>query len=110
MITLKTILSNKGATLTREGEAVKLESGYQVSVRDMEIIPVHKLLKRRLVELLQVVPKGHNLGIWIYNGKAYIDISKTYKRRGYAMRIGVKNKQITIWDWKNRDEVVVQED
>lgn len=110
MITLKAILNNKGATLTREGEAVELTSGYQVSVRDMEIIPVRKLLKRKIVELLKSVPKGHNLGIWIDNGKAYVDISKTYKRKGYAVKVGNKNNQISIWDWKKQEAIMLREE
>lgn len=110
MITLKAIKANNGATLTSNGEEVKQSSGYQVSVRDMEIIPVRKLLKRDIIALLKVVPQGHNLGIWIDKGKAYIDISKTYKRKGYAVKVGNKNNQISIWDWQAQEAIVLREE
>lgn len=110
MITLKAIKENKGATLTSNGEEVKQSSGYQVSVRDMDIIPVYKLLKRDIVALLNAVPQGYNLGIWIDKGKAYIDISKTYKRKGYAVKVGNKNNQISVWDWKNHNAIMLREE
>ena len=109
MVTLKTIISNGGATLTREGNAISLASGYQVSVRDMEIVPTYKLRKHAIVALLKTVPQGYNLGIWIDSGKAYIDISKTYQRKGYAVKIGNKNNQISIWDWQAQEAIMLRE-
>lgn len=110
MITLKAIKENKGATLTSNGEEVKQSSGYQVSVRDMEIIPAYKLRKHAIVALLKVVPQGYNLGIWIDGGKAYIDISKTYQRKGYAVKVGNKNNQISIWDWQAQEAIMLREE
>lgn len=52
MFKLKDLLNNNGATLNKDGEAVSYKGGYQVSLKDMEVIKVSDLRKKHLIELL----------------------------------------------------------
>lgn len=100
MFTLKQIKQNNGATLDKSGLPLSYTSGYQVSERDLEIIPAYRLTKKHLIEMLDKLPKGANLGIWIDNGKAYIDQSARFLSKSFALKLGRQLNQISIWDWK----------
>ena len=101
MYTLKSIIENGGATL-QKGSPVNYKSGYQVSIKDLEVIPVYKLRKAHLDELQR---QHLTIGIWIENGKAYIDHSVKINGRKTAEAIGRRKQQISIWDWKNGEAV-----
>ena len=101
MFKLKDILTNGGATLSKQNE-VTYKSGYQVSIKDLEVIPKYKLTKKHLVELMQ---KHLYIGVWIENGKAYIDHSIHINGKKTAEAIGRRKNQISIWDWKNKTAV-----
>ena len=100
MFKLKEIKLNKGATLDKQGNTINYKRGYQVSKRDLAIIPTYKLRKSQLIEMLAEVPEGANLGIWIDNGKAYIDQSVKVNDKAIALRVGRALKQLAVWDWK----------
>ena len=108
MFTLKEIKANGGATLDKLGMAISYTSGYQVSAEDLEVIPVHKLTKRHLLEMLEIIPFGSNLGIWIYQGKAYIDRSARIGNKRLAIKVGKQLNQISIYDWKTGDFIFCQ--
>ena len=75
-------------------------NGYQVSVRDLEIIPAYKLTKKHLMDMLNRLPVGANLGVWIDQGKAYIDHSVRFTNKRQALEYGKAHSQISIWNWK----------
>ena len=100
MFKLKDIKTNNGATLDKQGNTINYKRGYQVSKRDLAIIPTYKLRKSQLIEMLAEVPEGANLGIWIDNGKAYIDQSVKVNDKAIALRVGRALKQLAVWDWK----------
>ena len=66
---LKDIISNNGATLTKAGDKVCLSKGWQVSKRDLLIIPVYKLRKYLIKDMLSSIDDGDCLGIWIFKQK-----------------------------------------
>jgi hypothetical protein len=100
MFKLKDIKLNNGATLDKQGNPLQYKDGYQVSAEDLEIIPAYRLTKKHLLEMLAKIPNGSNLGIWIDNGKAYIDRSARIGNKRLALATGRKLNQISIWDWK----------
>lgn len=99
MTTLKSIIENNGATLDENGNALSFNKGYQVSIKDLLIIKAYKLRKSTIKAMLA---NDYNLGIWIENGIAYIDYSQNFTRKRDALRIGKRNNQISIYDWKNQ--------
>ena len=105
MFKLKDIKANNGATLNKQGEPLAYTKGYQVSVKDLEIIPAYRLTKKHLIEMLNTLPVGANLGIWIDNNKAYIDYSVKFNNKRQALAYGKAHKQISIWSWKASETI-----
>lgn len=100
MFKLKDIKANAGITMDKQGNALAYSNGYQVSVKDLEIIPTYRLTKKHLIEMLKELPVGANLGVWIDNGKAYIDHSVRFTNRRQALEYGKLHNQLSIWNWK----------
>lgn len=100
MFTLKEIKLNNGVTLNENAEKVAYTKGYQVSHMDLMIIPVYKLTKKLIMACISELLHGEHLGIWIDNGKAYIDLSEHIATKKQAMKAGKERKQLSIWNWK----------
>ena len=100
MFKLKDVKLNAGATLNKQGESLSYANGYQVSVRDLEIIPAYKLTKKQLIKMLNELADGKCLGVWIDDKKAYVDCSEYIATKKQAMKLGKQRKQISIWNWK----------
>lgn len=105
MFKLKDVKLNNGATLDKQGNALNYNNGYQVSVKDLEIIPAYKLTKKHLIEVLNKLPNGANLGVWIDNKKAYIDYSVRFTNKRQALEYGKAHNQISIWNWKASEAI-----
>ena len=103
MFTLKQIKLNGGITLDKSGMPLSYPMGYQVSEKDLEIVPAYRLTKKHLLEMLKKLPKGSNLGVWIDNGKAYIDQSMRVLSKAKALQLGKALNQISVFDWKTGD-------
>lgn len=104
-MTLKAIKANKGATLNNNGEAMTYKTGFQVSKRDLYIIPVKQLTKRLITATLAVLRDDECLGIWIDGGRAYVDMSERISNYKHALKVGRDRKQISVWSW-NKGEAV----
>lgn len=102
LATIKSIKRNGGATINKYGERVSMKSGYQVSKQDLLIIPVDELSKFTLKELMKLlVKRGEYLGVWIDDGKAYIDISCRVATKSGAMAMGRELKQLSVLRWRD---------
>lgn len=104
-MTLKAIKANKGATLNNNGIAVSYKTGFQVSKRDLYVMPIRQLTKRLIVATLAVLRDDEYLGIWIDDGKAYVDMSERISNYKHALKVGRDRKQISVWSW-NKGEAV----
>lgn len=100
MFKLKDVKLNAGATLDKQGSPLAYAKGYQVSEQDLEIIPAYKLTKKHLMEMLNRLADGKCLGVWIDNGKAYIDCSEYVSTKKQALKLGKQRKQLSVWNWK----------
>ena len=98
-ITLKAIKENGGATLNCQGLAVSYKTGYQVSERDVAILPTYKLTLKFIKSLIS---PNKFVGVWIESGRAYIDISEHIAAKRHALELGKERNQISIYDWKNQ--------
>ncbi len=109
LATIKSIKKNGGATINKYGVRVNMKSGYQVSKQDLLIIPVEELDKYTLKELLKLlVKRGDYLGVWIDDGKAYIDISYRIATKKQAMTVGRELNQLTVLRWRDCECLVVE--
>ena len=98
-MTLKSIIANGGATLNAQGLAVDYKTGFQVSRRDVLVVPVRKL---RWAMLRALYERGAFVGVWVYEGKAYVDISEHIQGKAHAVAVGGERGQISIWDWAKK--------
>ena len=105
---LKEILKNGGATLTKELKALEKNNGYMVSLLGYE-----KTFTFDQLEDLEQNIKGYQkqlknneyIGLWIDNNIIYLDISKHYIKKEKAKKAGVKNKQLAIFDLKEKKSI-----
>lgn len=104
-MTLKAIKANKGATLNNNGIAVSYKTGFQVSKRDLYVMPIKQLTKRLIVATLAVLRDDEYLGIWIDSGRAYVDISERISNYKHALKVGRDSNQISVWAW-NKGEAI----
>ena len=106
MISYETILANGGATVGKNGEAVALRSGYQVSKQDAAVIAVRDFRQEDVENLVGMLSKrGSYAGFWVDAGKVYCDISRRHTTKKEALAAGKALKQISIWDWKKQQAI-----
>lgn len=102
LATIKSIIRNGGATIRKDGVRVSMHTGYQVSKRDLYIIPVEEMTAAILRDALPLLTKRSDyLGVWIDEGKAYIDISCRIATKKQAMQAGRDLQQLSILRWKD---------
>lgn len=103
------IISNGGATINKYGNLVKMKSGYQVSRRDLYILPVNELNISTLQAAIDLLQKrGEYLGIWIDSGNAYIDISVRISTKQNAIIKGKELNQLSILRWRDCECLAVE--
>lgn len=108
--TINSIIRNGGATINNKGERVQLKSGYQVSKCDLLIIPTDELNKYIVKELLgRLIKRGDYLGLWIDNGKVYVDISCRVATKRDAMQMGKELNQLSVLRWRDGQCLAVVE-
>lgn len=109
--TIKKIIENGGATLTKQGKKVNYKKGYQVSKKDCFILNIEnvELICEKVNELLQKINKNDFVGLWVDNGKIYIDISIKFNILENALQFGKLNKQLSIFDWKNQTCIFLED-
>ena len=109
LATIKSIKRNGGATINKYGERVSMKSGYQVSKQDLYIIPVDELDKLIIKEAMKLLLKrGDYLGVWIDDGKAYIDISVRIATKKEAMTRGRELNQLSVLRWSDCECLTVE--
>lgn len=98
---LKEIVNNGGATLRRDGSSVTYADGYQVSKEDCYIVDITATeeLAEAVNTVLSMLSRGEFCGLWINEGKAYIDISVWIADKAEALNMGRKMNQISIYEW-----------
>ena len=109
LATINSIKRNGGATINKYGNRVTMKSGYQVSKRDLYIIPVAELDKLIIKEAMKLLTsRGEYLGVWIDNGNAYIDISIRIATKHNAMAMGRELNQFSILRWNDCECLAVE--
>lgn len=109
--TLLQIIKNGGATLNSRGHRVDYASGFQVSLKDLHIIDlknIDKILEVINSELAKI-KKGSCLGLWVDDGKMYIDLSFNIKQFKKAVEIGKQKNQISVFDWSTKKCIYLAE-
>lgn len=101
---IKKIIDNKGATLDKNLKAINKNCGYMVSKLGYEKTFTFDNLDELEIEVINYKNKLKNneyIGLWVDNNNIYLDISKYYTTKDRAVKTGIKNKQLAIYDLKN---------
>lgn len=102
--TLKNIIKNNGATLNKAGEPVNFKKGYQVSKKDCYTLNIKNTSEvlNAINKLLNTIKADEFAGIWIEEGKTYIDVSIKIDSLSKALKLGRELNQISIFDWNTK--------
>lgn len=100
-IDIYAIIENGGATLDKNGFEVNYLRGYQVSKHDIAILKVSEAEKiaRTISKLLKRIARNEFVGVWVNEGRVYVDISEHVNSQGAAVRIGRARRQISVYEW-----------
>lgn len=96
-----------GATLKPNGDHLSLNSGYMVSLYGYEKkLNLDSLTVNDVNNYLLLAKKlKAYCGLWIDNNILYLDISIRVNDLKLAKSLGLKNKQLAIFDLKNLESI-----
>lgn len=103
---LDEIIARGGASLTKALEYAILDSGYLVSVpskyaKVLTINDDYDMMIKSIEDMtneINVDGLGAYVGLWVNDGKLYIDLSVQFNDRQVAINIGREFKQKAIYD------------
>lgn len=108
----QSVVDNGGFSVNLKGESPK--AGYMVALEGHErIVPLDRNLKHAISEYfldnLEALEDftGAHMGAWVNDGKVYLDISQNVMDYRKAAILGLKRKQIAIWDVTYSKEIVL---
>lgn len=104
------IIRNNGGTFDLDGNAVEFNSGYMVSLPDVEYqVPLKYVNYAHIEAHINVVQDEQGksdselfFGAWIEDDIVYLDASRHIVDRDAAERFGKLWDQLAIWDCKNQ--------
>jgi len=108
------IYIKNGVTLDRDLQPIKKNNGFMCSIMGYEktfnyddIINNDSLeiIYNDILEYKKILKKDQFIGLWYNDGLIYLDISRHYKNKQDAIKNGVKNKQLAIYDLKNNCDI-----
>lgn len=98
---IKKTLSNGGYT------DISYKNGYMVSLHGLETqVPIGEAYSKKTMQLLRQYRKlakryNGSLGLWIEKGTLFIDVSINIINKAEAIKFGIDNKQLAIYDIVN---------
>lgn len=98
---IKKTLKNGGYT------DIQYKNGYMVSLYGLETkIPLGEAYSKKTMQVLRQYRKlakryNGSLGLWIEKGTLFIDVSINIANKAEAIKVGIDNKQLAIYDIVN---------
>lgn len=83
---------------------ISYKNGYMVSLHGLETqVPIGEAYSKKTMQLLKKYRKmarqyNGSLGLWIDKGTLFIDISINIIDKKEAIKVGIDNKQLAIYD------------
>jgi hypothetical protein len=118
---LKSFLNGDGYNYNAEGKKVEFNSGYMVSVEGKEYKGASQKIAKieaeqhiiKLLDYLEYVKKLVDddiyknlvIGFWKNEKNIFIDLSLNVRTEADALLLAKRNKQIAIYDIKNKKEI-----
>jgi hypothetical protein len=102
---IKNALTNNGISYSLYDNSFNLKDGYMASLQNCESISNTLDIDTLVDHITKYTEKLRNknmyLGIWLYEGKWYLDVSLKFDKLNDAIVFGRANKQIAIFDNKS---------
>lgn len=109
---IKSAMVNDGITYSLFDNTFNPNDGYMASLQSCESVSdtldadfLAKHIEKYADKLSQ---KGMHLGIWLWEGKWYADVSLKFDNLNDAIVFGKANKQIAIFDNKNKKSITLE--
>lgn len=109
--TIRKLNENDGLTI-KNGKKVSYVSGWQVAIGGYVCHTPEEAMKyiRDFNRDLQGNDcRVYSIGIWVWEGKYYIDISKRVPTRTMAFEIGKRCEQLSVFNWNNNKVVFIND-
>lgn len=111
---LENIIKDGGATIDKDGKKANFTKGFFVSIYGAEKKqPIKNIdieaLKNDLQQKFEYITKHKNnyIGLWIFDGLLYTDISKHIKYKQDALTLGIKNNQKAVYDIEKNQDIYI---
>jgi hypothetical protein len=106
---IENVKQNGGASHNINTGEFNPQNGYFASIQGREKI-VDKINKVILLQFIKdnidlLTDHDNFLGAWTNDGKIYLDVSKKFKDKQFALLFGEVNQQLAIYD-ANKGEVI----
>lgn len=108
----KHVMENGGATIKSDLTIANYTTGYGVGAGNISTTE-YKNIKGLIIAIAygyeefikENLPKQAHFGLWIDNGKLYIDKSMVIVEKGNAMEIAKQNNELAIWDFATNESI-----
>jgi hypothetical protein len=108
---IKDALTNDGISYSLYDNTFNPNDGYMASLQNCESISDTLDIDTLVDHITQYAEKLKNknmyLGIWLYEGKWYLDVSLKFDKLNDAIVFGKANKQIAIFDNKSKQSITI---
>lgn len=110
---LEAITFNNGYTVSiGEQNTVKLDfsdldNELQTTLNIADAIEKQYIIMKDLNKKLNTRAVNFSMGFWVNEGLLYIDINLVIENKNLAIALGLSNKQIAIFDNKNKKEIIL---
>lgn len=101
--TLKQIINNGGGNL-KAWQPVNYSSGYMVAIEDGTIIDIKDI--DSIINYIDSV--NGSCGLWVNDGKLYIDISINIESLDEALKIAIEKNELAIFDCKELKDITIE--
>lgn len=110
---LKLLKENNGLTLDLNGQPLKANKGYLVSIKDYESIINQNLINENILnsiiqKMIIESPNNAYIGMWANQAKLYLDYSVLIQDKKKALKFAKQNEQLAIYDLENKKEIFIK--
>ena len=97
-----------GTSLDYNLNEISLNNGYMVSLLGYEktFNPDDLTnIENTIIDYQKKLKTSQFIGLWQFNGLVYVDISRHYTNKQDAIKNGILNKQLAIYDLKSKKDI-----
>lgn len=101
---------NNGTTLDAQLKEINKNNGFMVSIMGMEkTFKPDDLenIEKTIIDYKNKLKASQFIGLWQHDGLVYVDISRHYTNKQDAIKNGILNKQLAIYDLSKKKDILL---